>query len=249
MNENLIAYFDLLGYKQFIENNDEKLTALRVGHILRDIENSLSLRKTKPSNPGRVIADLEYSKVNCLNISDTIILWTSDYSDEGVENFLDVCFNLNFMLNKFTFPCRGVLISDKFQMISGKEQNSAGFSYSPNIMYGRGLLKAHIKSDSFNFASTVIDKSFVEKFADNKKVIEKIENLSLKYLVPYKEYHDNQDLEYVFKYTISNLNQTYFDNIKNGVIKNFHKDNKGVSASVQVKIDNTIDFLYQHPWE
>lgn len=249
MEENLIAYFDLLGYKQFIENNEEELTALRVGHILRDIESSLSLRKTKPINPGKVIPDLEHSKVNCLNISDTIILWTNNYSDDSTENFLDVCFNLNFMLNKYTFPCRGVLISDKFQMISGKEHNSSGFSYSPNIMYGRGLLNAHVKSESFNLASTVIDKSFVEKFVGNFKIIEKIESLALKYFVPYKETNDDQELEYVLKFSTGNINQTYFDNVKKEIVHNFHKDNKGVSASVQEKIDNTIDFLNHHPWE
>ncbi|MBT0549956.1 hypothetical protein [Riemerella anatipestifer] len=249
MKEHLIAYFDLLGYKQFIKNNDEELTSIRVKHILRDIENSLALRKTKPINPGGIIADLEYSKVNCLNISDTIILWTDDYSNESVKYFIKVCFNLNFMLNKWTFPCRGVLISDKFEIISGKKRNSAGYIYSPNIMYGKGLLKAHMKCESFNFAGTIIDKSFIDRFLGNETIIETTQCFCMKYLIPYKEHQANQEHEFAFKFTTGYLNDEYFENVREEIINNFRKDNKEVNEEVQLKIDNTIEFLRNHPWK
>lgn len=249
MAKNLIGYFDLLGYKQFIENNAEELTSVRVGHILRDIENSLSLRKTKILNPTVLIADLEYSRVNCLNISDTIIIWTEDLSEESGINFIKVCFQLNFMLNKFTFPCRGVIVADEFKIISGNEKNTDGFIYSPNIMYGKGLLNAHLKSDSYNFASTVIDNSFISQFKDSEKVLECINKNALLYLVPYKEKIEGQEKEYVLKFTDSNLNEKYFENLKDDIFKNFTKDNKGIDESVQKKIDNTIEFLKFHDWE
>jgi hypothetical protein len=49
--ERFIAYFDFLGYKEFILKNDSKHLRTRAGHILRDIEISLGQGKYKePKN-------------------------------------------------------------------------------------------------------------------------------------------------------------------------------------------------------
>lgn len=248
MKEHLIGYFDLLGYKQFIQNNTEEHTARRVGHILRDIETSLSLNRTKPINRATVIADLEYSRVNCLNISDTIIFWIDNFSEDSVINFLKVCYQLNYMLNLYEFPSRGVIILDKFDIIKGSQQNSAGFFYSPNIMYGKGLLNAHIKAESFNMAGTFIDKSFIDRFIDDEKIMQKIDELTIQYQVPFKPGIENTN-EYVFKLVKDNLNEKRFNNVKEDIKRVFTQDNKGLNESVQLKIENTIKFLEKHPWD
>ena len=78
MNEVYIAYFDLLGFKEFIMNNDDKVLIRRMGHIFRDLEKSLSKGKYQKPKNGTVLADISNLKINSLNISDTIILWTND---------------------------------------------------------------------------------------------------------------------------------------------------------------------------
>lgn len=73
-----IAYFDFLGYKDFILNNDSNYLKVRAGHILRDIQISLGQGKYQDPMNGSVLADISLTRINCLNISDTVIFWTSD---------------------------------------------------------------------------------------------------------------------------------------------------------------------------
>lgn len=82
-NEVYITYFDLLGFKEFIKNNSEKHIDIRMRQVFRDIEFSLTLNNIKHSSvdPNIVIPDLTQAKVNCVNISDTIIYWTEDSSN------------------------------------------------------------------------------------------------------------------------------------------------------------------------
>lgn len=113
-----ISYFDLMGYKQFIMNNTTEEARRRLGHVLRDIENSLAQEKLKDS-PRGYVADLSESTLKCISISDTIIYWTQDDSDASLTEFLAVCYRLNWMLNLFDFPVRGVMIYDEMEMIYG----------------------------------------------------------------------------------------------------------------------------------
>jgi len=41
-----VTYFDFLGFKIFILNNDSEYIRTRIGHVLRDIEFSLGQGKT-----------------------------------------------------------------------------------------------------------------------------------------------------------------------------------------------------------
>lgn len=58
-----IAYFDFLGFSQFIDNNSIENQQIGMLHNLRNIENSLSLGKRKNASRG-VIADLSESTLN-----------------------------------------------------------------------------------------------------------------------------------------------------------------------------------------
>ena len=72
-----IAYFDYLGFKQFIENNDLSYQKSTVNMIFRDIESALSGGKTKDAPQGRIF-DIAKSNINCINFSDTVVYWTND---------------------------------------------------------------------------------------------------------------------------------------------------------------------------
>ena len=64
-NEVYITYFDLLGFKEFINNNSETYIDTRMEHIFRDIELSLTLENKKLSsvNPNNIIPDLIQAKL------------------------------------------------------------------------------------------------------------------------------------------------------------------------------------------
>ena len=91
-----IAYFDFLGYKEFILNNDSDYLSIRINHIVRDIKLVLSKGKFKEPDGFTISPDISQTRINCLNVSDTIIFWTFDDSIESLEELLIIANEFNW---------------------------------------------------------------------------------------------------------------------------------------------------------
>lgn len=242
-----VGYFDLMGYKNFIENNETDETRRRVTHILRDIEAALGKGEYKEGGHGVLHADLSASKLQCITISDTVIFWTLDDSKESLMEILKVCFDFNFKLNLHNFPVRGALVFEAIEMINGFQRNNNGGTYSVNTIYGKGLVKAHIKAESQYWAGTVIDQSAIEKIAEENDVEQVLAPFAMKTQVPYKNGCPIQDREYAFRLCIGWLNEIAYGNWKKGIEEVFAADNKGMDdAGIIAKLANTIAFLDEH---
>ena len=111
-----ISYFDFLGFKNFILNNDSDYIKRRIGNILTDIEFALGQGKITKTNYG-VIANINNSKINCLNISDTVIFWTNDDSLESFNELLKISFDFNWSVTCYHFPVRGAMVFDEIEII------------------------------------------------------------------------------------------------------------------------------------
>lgn len=237
-----ITYFDFLGYKKFILNNDSEYIRSRVGHILRDIEISLGQGRYQDIQYG-VIADISKSKLNCLNISDTIIIWTNDDSHESFIELLKVSFDFNWRVTRYHFPVRGAIVYDEIDIISHFQNIPNGGSYSVNSIFGKGLVNAHLKAEDLDMAGCVIDKSILNKISEFGGVQEILDDYALLHKVPYKNNITN-DFEYLLRFVINKtINQEAFENLKKGIEEAFKNDNKGINERVQTIIKNTIDFL------
>jgi len=112
-----IAYFDYLGYKDFILNNESQHLEVRAGHILRDIEMALAQGKYQEPRNGIILSDLSKSRINCLNVSDTVIFWTHDDSIESLEELMHVAYRFNWQEILFNMPVRGVVYFDEVELI------------------------------------------------------------------------------------------------------------------------------------
>ncbi|MCV9926276.1 hypothetical protein OIU83_01320 [Flavobacterium sp. LS1R49] len=239
-----IAYFDFLGYKEFILNNDSKYLKERVSHILRDIEMALGQGKYQEPKNGRILSDTSQTRINCLNISDTVIFWTNDDSIESLEELLIVAHRFNGQEVLLNFPIRGVIYCDELEMISGKQTNTVGSIYSANIIYGKGLANAHIKGDNLNWSGSVIDQTVIENIADQTDVIEFLQPFAKLYKVPYKKPYPDMGEEYALHLIKGNLNQTAFENTKKGITQTFKSDNKTFDHHrVKEILANTIEYL------
>lgn len=234
-----IAYFDLLGYKEFLLRNSEEHLRRRASHILRDIELSLSQDKTKKAGMGAV-ADLSNVTINCLNISDTVIFSSQDDSIESCLELLNVSYAFNWKQILFNFPVRGCIIYDNFEMVTGQQYNAKGASYSPNLMYGKGLYSAHEKVELLNWAGTVIDSSLVEQMIDKKEFYDFLKEKAIKYKVPYKGFYRT---EYALRLVHGELNDVALANEIRNITGVFESDSKSVTPSVEEKMKNTIEFL------
>ncbi|HMH31602.1 MAG TPA: hypothetical protein VK543_01160 [Puia sp.] len=239
-----IAYFDYLGYKDFILNNDSSHLRTRAGHILRDIEMALGQGKYQEPNGGVVLADLSTSRINCLNISDTVIFWTNDDSIESLEELLIVAYRFNWQEILFNIPVRGVVYFDEFEMLSGKQKNTVGAIYSANLIYGKGLVNAHLKCENLNWAGSVIDQTVISQINDRVNVSEFLKPFAKLYKVPYKNPCPELREEYVLNINEGGLNAIAYENTKENILRSFSNDNKSIdSARVQEILANTLTFL------
>jgi hypothetical protein len=238
------AYFDYLGYKQFIFNNESAQLRTRVDHILRDIEMALGQGKYQEPKNGVILSDLNTSRINCLNISDTVIFWTIDDSIDSLEELLLVAYRFNWQENMYNMPVRGVIYFDEFEMISGKSNNSVGVVYSTNIMYGKGLVNAHLKCENINWAGSVIDNTVINELNGKVDMDEFLKPFASLYKVPYKKEYEGLNEEYALNLLSDTLNDTAYENAKKDILRAFSIDNKSVEgARVQELITNTILFL------
>ncbi len=146
-----IAYFDLLGYTPFLLENSQDYVRGRVVHILRDIEDALGFNEPLVQLPnGHLSSDISKTRVNCKGVSDTIIFWSQDDSNESLLETLQTAYRFNWRMNQINFPVRGIVVFDEFDMVQGEHVNPNGAVYSPSIMFGKGLASAHEKVDDYH---------------------------------------------------------------------------------------------------
>lgn len=222
-------------------NNPTEETKRRLGHVLRDIENSLG-RGELLETPRGYVADRRQSTIKCISISDTIIYWTQDDSDQSLEEFLDVCFRLNWMLNTFDFPVRGLMTYDEMEMIQGADTNESGGTYSVNMMYGKGLINAHLKCDAQNWAGTCVDPLLSDLIESRGLTSALLDRVAIKTMVPYKMPIADQQEEHALRLVTGPLNDIAFENLKRNITDVFQADNKGLNERAQIMLENTIRF-------
>ncbi|MBN8693061.1 MAG: hypothetical protein J0L69_07670 [Bacteroidetes bacterium] len=239
-----IAYFDYLGYKDFIFNNDSTHLKRRVEHILRDIERALGQGQFQEPQNGIILADLSRSTINCLNVSDTVIFWTQDDSVQSLEELLSVANQFNWEQMRFNMPARGVIYFDDFEMISGQQRNPGGALYSANIIYGKGLALAHMKGETQSWAGCVIDQTVIEHIQTKVTVATFLAPHAKLYRVPYKKPAAGQQDEYVLTIVKGTLNEQAFKSYHDNIVATFKADNKSIEdPRVKTILDNTIKFL------
>jgi hypothetical protein len=240
MKEVYIAFFDFMGFKEFINNNDDEVLMRRMGHIFRDIEICLGQGKYQEPKNGVLLADVSKSKLNCLNISDSVIIWTNDCEADSLKELISVAYEFNWREIGYNFPLRGSVVKGKIREVTGRQTNSEGGSYSVQCVYGKGIVDAYLKAESQNWAGTVIDQNIINDLA-LYNLLDILKGKSIKYKVPYK---NGEVEEFVFKIKKGKLNETALNNILKDIDNVFSMDNKNIqNDSVKLKIENTKNFI------
>lgn len=239
-----IGYFDYLGFKQFVENNDTSYQTKVMNHIFRDIESALGEGKFIPS-PRGVVSDMSESTLQCTNFSDTVVFSTQDDSIESLHSLLRATYRFNWFSIFYNFPVRGAIVHGDIIHVDFRHSSKVGGNYNINSLYGRGMVDAYSKAESQHWAGTVIDQSVVKII--NEMGIDEADILLLyakKYKIPYKSGISVPEEEYAFRLVEGNLNEESFKNFCNNIISNFADHKKDIShPSVAAKIENTINYL------
>jgi len=242
MKEVYLAYFDFMGFKQFILNNEDEVLIRRMGHIFRDIEICLGQGKFQEPKNGQILADISKSTINCLNISDTVLFWTNDLSEESLIELIQVANEFNTKEISHNFPLRGSVVKGKVKIVSGKDQTEQGGSYSVQCLYGKGLVEAHDLAENQEWAGTIIHDAVYSDLSYNDMGKKLIEKFIVDYDVPMKENLTRKSKVFKLREEISNAE--HLKNVVESIEKVFALDKKGTdNKSVQNKINNTKDFV------
>lgn len=239
-----IGYFDYLGFKDFILKNNIEYQANIIDYIYRDIGNSLSKGKLKNDKYGKT-ADLSDSKINCINFSDTIIFWTNDDELSSLEELIYVTHRFNWQSIIYNFPLRGAIVYGEITHDKYESLNAKGGIFNINSTFGKGIIDAHNKAESQNWAGTVIDKSILDFLEiNNIEATSFFVNYAKKYKIPYKTNVNCLNEEFAYCIVEKPLDESSFKALKEKIENNFSKHNKDISmVNAKEKLENTILYL------
>lgn len=242
-----IAYFDYLGFKDFIEKNDLDFQIQIMNNNFRDIENGIAQGKHRPGKHGGYVADLSKSTLNAINFSDTIVIWTNDDSLDSFMELIEAAYRFNHRSVTMTFPIRGMIVLDELESVAYRYTSDVGGTYNINSVFGKGLVKAHVQAEQQQWAGTVISEEIIDKFRNDGVDIDAVlKPFAQRYKVPYKPPFDILYEEYALK-LVKGINDEFLKNVSKGIVDNFSQYNKDAShQGTQEKLSNTIAYLSSH---
>jgi hypothetical protein len=219
-----VAFFDILGYKQIIANNEIREAASIIKSALKKVAEfqkaaDVVEKKFKYSPPTSYLA-----------FSDSILVYTN-YSEDIISPkaqaglFAAGCAGLCGELLEAGLPARGAIAKGEFFI----EQTSFA---------GKAIVEAYEFANAMEMAGCVIVPTAEAEFNGTSDPL----NLLFPYSVPLK---GNQ------KQKLLTLNLCFGLLVKDEevprefVIKQFSRHNKNINSEVVGKLNNTIDFLEQ----
>jgi hypothetical protein len=208
-----IGFFDLLGYKEFIRNNQLKEVVQKVRDILLECQ-----RSQKRNEAMEYLFDRDI----CEHVifSDTILIYSNTTSEPSATLFTSFCAILVNGLFWEGFPVRGALAAGEFFVES--KQGSISLAGAP-------IVEAHEVEECLDFAGCVVAPS-AEPFLKQK---------CFPYDVPIKGFQKQR----LFALNALSYSDDDREISRQIVLDKFGAHNKRIGVEVLPKINNTIIFL------
>jgi hypothetical protein len=240
--ETYLAYFDILGFKEFILNADRSTRSTLMSHLMRDSQMALSKGKSLERTGGGLNPDLSDCNIHCLHISDSILFWTNDTSSEMFKELIECCAKFLMQCMQITFPLRGCIVLGEieYQPFAFKNKNEVWFQNSS--LYGVALTHAYLKAEAQDWVGCFIDRAAVA-MAGDELITELIYGKQLVYYpVPFND--GSFSYEFALRTINRTINDVYLKNLAKGMEEMFqrHTGGKPLSESVRRKLTNTIKF-------
>jgi hypothetical protein len=209
-----IGFFDLLGYKEFVRNNQVKEVVQKVGDILLECQRSQEQNEK---------LECLFDEDICEHVifSDTILIYSNTTSQASATLFTCFCASLVNGLFWEGFPVRGALAAGEFYV--GPKPGSISLAGVP-------IVEAHEVEECVDFAGCVLAPS-AEPFLNQK---------CFPYDVPMKKRFQKQRLFALNALSYSDDDREISRQV---VLDKFGAHNKRVGVEVVPKITNTIAFL------
>jgi hypothetical protein len=211
-----IGFFDLLGYKEFIRNNQVKEVAQKVRDILRVCRTSKILNERMEHLFGDHFCEH-------VIFSDTILIYSNATSDPSALLFTSFCTSLVNGLFRAGYPVRGALASGEFYV--EVEQASICLAGAP-------IVEAYELTDCLDIAGCVVAPS-----------AERLLNLKWPYFQYEVPLNKGRGKQRMFVLNAIADEEECVGISRQVVFDRFGAHNKRIGVDVLPKINNTIAFL------
>ncbi len=229
----LVAFFDILGYSAFMENNKVEVAALNINDFISELEkfdmNGFLHRFNFRGRINNISEEIEYAI-----ISDSILI-TLECDKNDIESyrlyttvFLLYCALLSKKLFIFGLPLRGCIEYGEFYIKN-------------NTFAGKPIIKAYQNSEKLNLSACEVSESIFFKNVS----IDLFGKLLVTYLIPTKN-SDKRSILLNFMIKLNDKDKYSLDKLsdpKQFVINSFSAHNKFIGSTVYQKIDNTEMFI------
>ena len=238
----LVAFFDILGYQSFLEQNEPELAAGKISEFVekvKDFPKDTFMKLIVPDEKEKPEANHHITKllneITCFIISDAIILALEVDSSQTADStfrkryFIVYCSMLFNELFSYGFPPRGAIEYGDYILL--KTQDSLLFA-------GKPIVDAYQSAMNLDLSACQVSNSLGEP-------PNAFENHTyLKYKTPLKT-GDERELKLLMSFYFDVQENTYhtISDLTQFVVDSFTAHKKMIDKSVRNKIVNTELFL------
>jgi hypothetical protein len=234
----LVAFFDILGYKNIIDNNKIETVAALISNKLLKIPNrlqELTLETFSPLDLDEYVLRRELAKFTSPVLLSDSFLFTVPFGkneDSDIKGtrwlvFLIVCRHLTMWMFQNGLPVRGAI-------------GYGPYFVKKTCFAGKPIVEAYRLTNSLDLSGCTLTPSACDQVkkllagGTFKAACESINSLLVEYLTPLKDSEQKRLL--MIDFSIPNYSTT---NIRQIVVESFHGHNKDIPKSAQAKIQNT----------
>ncbi len=228
-----LAYFDILGFEQIVKDLPSEELDKLYSFIIRDTQWAYADDQMKV---GREIKPVFRNPVvTGVNISDSIVFFTKDDSEESLTAILKAISRFVMRLDSH-LAYRGCLVVGSFNYLLGNVKNDTeDIAYNVSAIYGKALIDAYKKAESQEWIGCFIDESVV-KYVSAKGFSQNHFSTYVEFDVPFK---DGKKKLLALKMTLSDsIAETHEEQVK----ALFERNGLKYSEKLKMKYENTLAF-------
>jgi hypothetical protein len=263
-----VAYLDVLGFGRFVENNSQEkvvrwinffslqaqiaIAYTSVAKVNEGIPDELKAKPyklhTKEDGMQVAIPDLDRAKINSLIMFDSIVFWTSDDSEEDLNDLLYAV--AIFMRGQLSigFPSRGAIAHGEFNFSGGPLKSGSVVQHF--ILASKAQVFARNLEGCQEWVGCALHETVLDRCKELPGLLEELEKAKriIKYPVPFKQKVEPSGYREMYTLIFAGQTEQFIPERKildiNDVIKeSFTNHGKKIGSSEIEKIKNTAKFI------
>lgn len=251
MTSRFVAFLDVLGFGDMVENLDhERLHRIYVNLLVSNAAHSAAQGKFKVIDTvegQRAIADFSETRLRALVVSDSVMLHSPD---DSMKSFIDICAAVGKLLVSGFYsglPMRGGIAHGPVSDFAG---GSPSGEFAVHGLLGLPLVRAYQAEKDFAWAGCVVDDACVRRYEQEVlqltpttpdiATLDHLVSAGLLLLYPAPMKSGDSPLRWVINWPRQNRGGVTDD----AVLSAFSKHGKSIALdAVQRIVDNTMAFV------